>query len=89
MGIKEDTCNGHRVLFVSDGSLSSTHKTNITLCVTNQNLNKNLEQQKNKLGPYEHVLIRVTGHKENEFKNNFFWFCLFREYQALRKVAEM
>ena len=33
MGIKEGTCDEHWVLHVSDESLNSTPKTNITLCV--------------------------------------------------------
>ena len=35
MGIKEGTCEEHRVLCVSDESLNSTPETNIILYVTN------------------------------------------------------
>ena len=42
MGIKEDTCDEHWVLYVSGKSLNSTRETNITLYV-NCNLNKTLK----------------------------------------------
>ena len=46
MGIKEDTCcDEHWVLYVSDQSLNSTPESNITL-LTNWNLNKSLEKNK-------------------------------------------
>jgi len=47
LGIKECTCDEHRVLYVSDESLNTMPKTNITLYV-NWNLNKDLEGKKYK-----------------------------------------
>ena len=44
MGIKEGTCDEYWVLYVSGQSLNSTSETNITLCLTNQNLNKNFKK---------------------------------------------
>ena len=55
MGIKEDSCDEHWVLYVSDESLNHTPETNITLYV-NWNLNKNLKLKKKEKG-----LLKSSG----------------------------
>ena len=67
MGIKEDTCwDEYWVLYVSDESLNSIPKTNITLYV-NWNLNKNLNKKKTRI--YIYIKARhheISGHRGQE-----------------------
>ena len=69
MGIKEDTCDEHWVLYVSGKSLNSTRETNITLYV-NCNLNKTLKfKTKEFLPPF---LLSLERHRAATVTNTSF-----------------
>ena len=53
MSIKEDTCDGHWVLYVSDESLKSTPETNIAQYVNQLNLNKKIKRFLFKINKYK------------------------------------
>ena len=48
MGTNENTCDEHRVLYVSDESLNSPPKLVFHCVITECNLNENLRKKKNK-----------------------------------------